>query len=66
MKLMENKIVEIDGVKKARLEEIEILTKERDLYKEQLNYVVCMKDKVQMLQKMESLNKAISLIKSFM
>ena len=53
-------------INQARLEEIEILTKERDLYKEQLNYVVCMKDKVQMLQKMESLNKAISLIKSFM
>lgn len=53
-------------VNKARLEEIERLSKERDLYKNQLNYVVCMKDKVQMLQKMESLNKAISLIKSFL
>ena len=53
-------------VNQARLDEIEKLTTERDLYKNQLQSGLCLKDMEQMLQKMESLNKAISLIKSFM
>ena len=54
------------AINQDRLEEIEKLTKERDLYNKQINYVVCMKDRGQMLDKIESLNKAISLIKSFL
>lgn len=54
------------AINQVRLEEIEKLQKERDLYNNQLNYIVCMKDKEQMLKKIESLNRAISLIKSFM